>query len=576
MSDETAPIRSGKSTTAETGIRYGHVVIQRPIGAGGMGEVFLGFHEGFRLPVVVKLLPERFHDTQLVDRFLREAQVAVRLDHPNIVRVHDVGRENGRVYMIMEHLEGQDLEQYVKDRGGRLPVATALRLVAQAARGLAYAHAQGVLHRDIKPANLFHRTKDDVVKVLDFGLARAADQEQLTSPDMMMGTLPYMPLEQLKGHSVAASDVYALGVSLYRLLAGRLPASGSLEEILRYHEEGSPAPLSDLGPTPERVWTLVKRMLSKRASDRPDAARVAAELEALAQDLGPGSSTNAGRLAAEMIDPQTAPSVPASRPRRHGRRMAALVAGAAAVVALVAWHPGSHPATPRAAAGPAVPSLAASLLPLVAETTSVPSRGICKEEAKHAEYPATANLHAATPVRSGDGLRFVLRADGPLYVYVFNIDPAGSAACAFPDYYETLFADARAKGEVVGEPMANPLAPQDGEILVPPLVPSGGKQDVWWYQFDKSIGKEWFLVVASRTEVPELAALRRGLREGKSPAGDLRTLAARWEGKTSSAPATGPLGVLLFQQFRERPVGAGWCTSRGDGVIAWTMELEHK
>lgn len=576
MSDETAPIQSSKATAEVSGTRYGHVVLQRPLGAGGMGEVFLGFHEGFRLPVVVKLLPERFHDTQFVERFLREAQVAVRLDHPNIVRVHDVGRENGRVYMIMEHLEGQDLEQYAKDRGGKLSVPTALRLVAQAARGLACAHAQGVLHRDIKPANLFHRTKDDVVKVLDFGLARAADQEQLTSPDMMMGTLPYMPYEQLKGQSVAASDVYALGVTLYRLLAGRLPVSGSLVDVLRYHEVGSPPPLSDLGPTPERVWTIVKAMLAKQAADRPDAARVAAELEALAEELGPGSSTNAGRLAAEPMDPHSAPSAPISTPRWRVGRIAAFLVGAAAVVAFLPWHPWARSTAPRAASVHADSALEASLLPLVVDAASLTTRGICKEAAKHAEVPSAAGLRPTTPVRAGDGLRFVLRSQEPLYVYVFNIDPAGEAACAFPDYYETLFAEARTKGEVVGKPTANPLAPKDGAILVPPLVSSGQKQDVWWYQFDKTVGREWFLVVAARGEVTELAAMRHGLREGKSTAGELRGLASQWHATMSSSVESGPLGVLLFQQFNERPAGAGWCASRGDGVVAWTMELDHK
>jgi serine/threonine protein kinase len=176
--------------------------------------------------VAVKVIrPDRIAPA-LIERFRREIEVSGRLEHPNIVRIYDAGESGGVLYLVMEYLEGMTLAQVVKRRGA-LPVAEACDLVRQAALGLDWAHAQGVLHRDVKPANLFLTTLNEV-KLLDFGLARLTgptSDESLTHPGQGMGTPNYMAPEQaVDAHSVDAGvDLYSLGLTLYHLLTARSP-----------------------------------------------------------------------------------------------------------------------------------------------------------------------------------------------------------------------------------------------------------------------------------------------------------------------------------------------------------------
>ncbi len=599
MADETAridPAAPAPSPAASTvpEQRFGHVLIQKKLGAGGMGEVLLGFHEGFQIPVVVKLLPERFEDTALVERFLREAQVAVRLEHPNIVRVFDVGREHGRAYMIMEHVDGKDLEEHAKLHGGRLPVADALRFIGQAARGLAYAHGHGVIHRDIKPANLVLRASDQVVKVLDFGLARAQAMDQLTDAAALMGTLPYMPLEQLQGHAEAPADVYSLGVSLYRLLAGRLPAVGTFEDLMRYHTEGSPAPLSTYRPVPERVEALVKRMLARAPEARPSAEGVAKEIDALLLGMGsaavsePVISPSAARMAEDMLS--SAPAGPDIEPtlvktstppipsRRVPRAAIWLTAGAVAVSAALTLWPHPRPVTPP---GPPAGTVSAGERDLAVAVliTQGPTRSLTNEDFTDQQVPGAAldAFHDAV-IHSGEGLRFAIRTAVPLYVYAFAIDTAGQAACMFPDFYNVQHAKWEAKGEVEGNAPSNPLAPEGDVIVVPPLATApGGMRKAWWYTADKSVGPEWCLIVAARAPVPELEELRKR-QDLASRAEELRSLASRWRAnlKGPLERKADQLGWSIRTARDERHVEPGWSYARSAGPWAWTLELDHQ
>ncbi len=600
--------------------RFGHVRIERRLGMGGMGEVLLGFHEGFKTPVAVKVLPERFAEGDLVERFLREAQVAVRLDHPNIVRVFDVGREGKRVYMVMEYLEGQDLEVYAKDRGGRLPMGEALRLVAQAARGLAYAHGDGVIHRDIKPANLFRRSKDERVKILDFGLAHAIDSEQLTSPGVMMGTLPYMALEQLMGHASAPSDVYALGVSLYRLLAGKLPATGTLEEMLRYHNEGRPAPLSTYRPVPDPIQALVSRMLMRKPEERPSAEAVAHELDRLIVELGergPSTSheqagpagaaldsagqarvaeallatgTSKGSTGPEVEPTFVTPRPATSVPRSPVKQPVALWAGAAVVVvALAAWggwkvwggkaEPGPAPVRGTPTAGtpqppaPSVPTAAGAAMLIRPEGT----RGFL-EDATEQQLAVNATRGVPPPeVRAKEGIRFAIRSDAPVHLYIFNVDTQGKAYCLFPTHFETLYAKHREADSLVEAMPGNPLAPERGVIVAPPVVTStDGRRFQWWYTADETTGKEWFLVAADAAPIAELEALRaKSISDLAGRASELKTLAARWcAGGGDGASPVAQLTLSTFPQERSFPLGKG--ASRLAGRMAWTIEMDHR
>lgn len=623
MADPTVRLDSSAQPPPDSGAtsseqRFGHVRIERRLGMGGMGEVLLGFHEGFKTPVAVKVLPERFAGGDLVERFLREAQVAVRLDHPNIVRVFDVGQEGKRVYMVMEYLEGQDLEEYAKDRGGRLPMGEALRLVAQAAKGLAYAHGDGVIHRDIKPANLFRRAKDERVKILDFGLAHAIDTEHLTSPGVMMGTLPYMSLEQLMGHAAAPSDVYALGISLYRLLTGKLPATGTLEEMLRFHNEGSPAPLSTYRPVPQPVQELVSRMLVRKPEERPSAEAVAHELDRLIAELGergPSTSspqagpagvaldssgrarvaevllatgTSKGATGPEVEPTFVTPRPPTSAPRPAAGRPSVLWAGAGVlIVALAAWggwrvwgrdaevQPTPTRGTPSAGTPrpqPAAPTAAGAAMLIRPEGT----RGFL-EDATEQQLAVNAERGATPEVRAKEGIRFAIRSEVPAHLYIFNVDTKGEAYCLFPTHFEGLYAKHREADSLLAAMPRNPLAPEKGVVVAPPIVTStDGRRFQWWYTADESTGEEWFLVAADASPIAELEALRaKPIADLAGRAGELKTLAAKWGAEGAFGGTLAPqLTLSIFPKERSVPLGNG--ASRAAGRMVWTMEMEHR
>jgi serine/threonine-protein kinase len=193
--------------------------IEREIGRGGMAVVYAGRQEGLDRPVALKVLARHLaDDAAFRDRFLREARIACRLDHPNLVRAYDITEIDGLPCIVMELLPGDTLE------GGRLTREEA----AEVASALAYAHGRGVVHRDLKPANLL-RAANGTVKIADFGIARALEETMVTQVGTVLGTLRYLAPEQAAG-SVAgpAADVYSLGVVLGELLEARSPADRAL------------------------------------------------------------------------------------------------------------------------------------------------------------------------------------------------------------------------------------------------------------------------------------------------------------------------------------------------------------
>jgi eukaryotic-like serine/threonine-protein kinase len=252
---------------------------ERRLGVGGMATVQLAFDTRLERYVAVKLLAEHLaEDSSFVSRFRREALAVARLVHPNIVQVFDFGSDeiSGRQFIVMEFVDGQSCAEILRDQR-RLGPREAVDILAQACRGLDYAHRNGVVHRDVKPGNLL-RNRDRVVKLADFGIAKAAEQSDITKVGSVLGTAAYLAPEQARGEPAGpASDLYALGVVSYQLMAGRLPyEAASLTDLARLQESGPPARLDELNPdVPPALASAVMRALHRDPERRyADAAEM--------------------------------------------------------------------------------------------------------------------------------------------------------------------------------------------------------------------------------------------------------------------------------------------------------------
>jgi hypothetical protein len=283
----------------------GRYRIEGRLGVGGMSTVHLAFDSRLERYVAVKLLAEHLaDDPTFVSRFRREALAAARLVHPNIVQVFDFGFDSGshQHFIVMEHVPGNSCAELLRDHG-HLAVEQSVAIVTQACRGLDYAHRNGVVHRDVKPGNLLV-SDQDVVKLADFGIARAADQSSITQVGSVLGTAAYLSPEQARGDEAGPrADLYSLGVVTYQLISGRLPyEAGSLSELALKQQRERPLPLDEVVPeAPHALAEAVNGALSIDQRDRPEEAMAfAAELRDGMRGISPtpsGYATGATRVA---------------------------------------------------------------------------------------------------------------------------------------------------------------------------------------------------------------------------------------------------------------------------------------
>jgi eukaryotic-like serine/threonine-protein kinase len=263
--------------------------LEELVGTGGMSSVFRAHDRLLDRKVALKILHQQYSgDDDYVERFKREARSVAALSHPNVVTVIDRGEHEDRQFIVFEYVEGENLKRLI-ERRGPAPVPNALELAIQIARGLAFAHQQGLIHRDVKPQNVL-LNGDGRAKVTDFGIARSLNvQRRMTQTGTVLGTSDYIAPEQAQGQRVDEhTDVYSLGVVVYELLTGEVPFPGEnfVAVAMRHINEEPPSVREKRPDVPVRVDEAVRRAMAKRPEDRfPTMDAFCAELEACLAEL---------------------------------------------------------------------------------------------------------------------------------------------------------------------------------------------------------------------------------------------------------------------------------------------------
>jgi eukaryotic-like serine/threonine-protein kinase len=260
----------------------------RPAGGGGMADVYLAKDLILDRLVAVKMLKSQFsEDEEFIRRFHREAESASSLFHDNIVSIFDVGEEDGLYYIVMEYVEGQTLKEYVQEHGS-LEVKEAVRILSQITEAVSHAHYHHIIHRDIKPQNIL-MSINGTAKVTDFGIARAISEATITHTNSVLGSVHYLSPEQARGGKITyKSDLYALGVILYEMLAGEVPYSGDTAVTIALKHLQEPFPkISEVNPSiPQSVENMIMKLTAKNPDNRYESAdEVFADLQTV---LSPG------------------------------------------------------------------------------------------------------------------------------------------------------------------------------------------------------------------------------------------------------------------------------------------------
>jgi beta-lactam-binding protein with PASTA domain/tRNA A-37 threonylcarbamoyl transferase component Bud32 len=294
--------------------------VEAHVSDGGMATVYRARRVSDGKVVALKVLRDQYAtDAEFVERFQREAQAVASLSHPNMVQVYESGRDDGVHFIAMEFVEGSNLKQVIRRRGGRLPAGEAVRIAAQVCDVLDYAHRRGIIHRDIKPQNIL-MAKDGTAKVADFGIARALSSVTITQTGTVLGSVQYLSPEQARGQSVGRpTDIYSLSVVLYEMVTGQLPFDGDspIAIALKHIHDAPQRPRAIEPSVPEAIDAIIMRGMAKQPDRRYESARE------LATDLrGETDTWRAFTSSDESATIVARPTSTAATPRRVGRTRA--------------------------------------------------------------------------------------------------------------------------------------------------------------------------------------------------------------------------------------------------------------
>jgi len=395
------------------GKKLGQYQIIEEHGRGGMAVVYRAYQSSLNRYVAIKVLPPQFtFDEEFVQRFLREARSAAAMHHPNIVTIHDINQQDGLYFIVMEFVEGKTLDQLLA-KTGPLPLPRIQRIVTQVVDALEHAHQRGMIHRDIKPTNIMvDEQQDDHVTLMDFGLVRAATGSGLTKTGVIVGTPEYMSPEQAEGKEVdSRTDIYSLGVVLFKMLTGRVPFSRSTPHaVLIAHMTQEPPSISSISPgLPASIEAVVRKALAKdrekryaRASDMARDLAIAVSGEKLPEAKRPSRPRAAAKA---EVEPTLVTHEPT--PKTPGRRWiwalggvgALLLVGLCAVAAFaLELLPFSASAPPTSTPTPRPTSTLAVTRGIEATTTLGPTPSVTREPSPTSQpSPSPSPRPSATP-----------------------------------------------------------------------------------------------------------------------------------------------------------------------------------
>ena len=418
--------------TYQPGDRIGDYEVLAVLGAGGMGKVYKVRNLiSDRVEAMKVLLPNLAENPELGERFIREIKLQATLSHPNIAALHTALHYENQLLMLMEFVDGITLDELV--RSGPLRLEEAVNYISQVCDALAYAHSKGIIHRDLKPSNMM-LTPQGVVKLLDFGIAKFAQDRTMTKTGFLVGSLPYISPEQIEGlpDIDARTDIYSLGITLYQLVTGRVPFEADSEySLMRKHLQEAPVPPVQLMPdVPQGLNDIILTAIEKDRSRRfQTAATMGTALRSLGASLGmtvpaqaagaaaAGGGYNAGPPPQQQMTPEQAWGVPAPAPRQPSNRGLYIVLGSLVTVAVLVLAAiqlpkffGTRAVAPPAAMESAQPATegqsapAAQPQPMAEPDRAEPATATAPQFPEPAAESAAAPAPVPVPARTASGV----------------------------------------------------------------------------------------------------------------------------------------------------------------------------